>query len=79
MALQMKYFGMVAQTLGRTEEQRAVDGLADTEALRQRLIEECPDLADIPFKIAVDNTLAQTPMTLNDDMEIALLPPYAGG
>lgn len=79
MALQMKYFGMVAQALGRAEEQRAIDGLADTEALRQRLIEECPNLANIPFNIAVDCTLAQTPIALQDDMEIALLPPFAGG
>lgn len=79
MALHMKYFGMVAQALGRTEEERHIDGLTDTQALRERLIQEYPALSDIPFKIAVDSTLAQTPATLRDDMEIALLPPYAGG
>jgi molybdopterin converting factor small subunit len=38
-----------------------------------------PDLASIPFRIAVNNRFSPDDMPVNPEDTIALLPPFAGG
>jgi molybdopterin synthase sulfur carrier subunit len=55
------------------------DGLHTAGELKNRLLEMYPDLASIPFRIAVNNRFSPDDMPVNPEDTIALLPPFAGG
>jgi len=81
MRIRLLAFATAREALGATEvtfevpEGSTVDDLADL--LRQ----EYPDLAEIwsRLAIAVDGVLAQSHDLLDEDSEVALLPPVSGG
>jgi len=75
--LKLKYFGMIAEAINKSEEDFVFVGNLDLLTLQ--LEGEYPKLKDLNYKFAVNQTLVATNITLKENDEIALLPPFAGG
>ena len=78
MILKLKYFGMIAEAIGKTEESIDFSGktVADLDML---LKENTTKLNAMNYKFAINQVMATQDEVLNDNDEIALLPPFAGG
>ncbi len=79
MTIRMKYFGMIAEQTGVTEESISVVDGCSVEELREHLQKKYPFLKSINTKVAVNQTVALDDVVLAARDEIALLPPFAGG
>lgn len=78
MSIEVKYFGMIEELVGKPseiiEKQRFLNTASSNKDV---LVELYPQLKEISFQIAVDRSL-NTEVKENT-IEIALLPPFAGG
>ena len=77
MNLTIKYFGLLAEVTGRSEEnitfsEESLDQLLDS------LYFKYPELKSKDFQLAYNNEIVSKDTKLNDG-EIALLPPFSGG
>ncbi len=80
MTLSIKYFGMIAETIGKQEEKVEISSQQIAVALLvELLLKKYPDLNLKSFKIAVNQSIAENTAIINENDEIALLPPFAGG
>ena len=70
-------FGELADVIGKAAIE--IKTLVNTNELRQYLINEYPSLDKCHFQIAVNREQITSVKSLNNDDEIALLPPFAGG
>jgi len=75
--LKLKYFGLIAEAIHKSEEDFLL--VENLETLTLQLESEYPKLKDLNYKFAVNQTLVATNITLKENDEIALLPPFAGG
>ena len=78
MKLSIKYFGMIAETIGKNEEQFEFAGNLVLE-LDTFLKNKYTKLESINYKFAVNQSLKDGNELLKENDEIALLPPFAGG
>ncbi len=78
MILQLKYFGMIAEAVGKSEEQLEFTGNTVQE-LAVVLKESYPKLSELNYKFALNQTLVEQKEEISENDEIALLPPFAGG
>ena len=78
MTLIIKYFGMTAEASGKEEE---VDTLSysSVQDLREALVAKYPELGNVNYKVAANQTIVADDYLLTGNEEIALLPPFAGG
>lgn len=80
MTIKILYFGRLAETVGvRQAELDLTGGDALLETVRQQLISRHPALDDPTIRIAVNQTLANENLTINDGDELAFFPPVSGG
>lgn len=80
MNLKINYFGMIAEKTAVNKEELSLENkLLTVEKLNNVLHGKYPALKTINYKIAVNQTLADASLLLNENDEIALLPPFAGG
>ncbi|MCB0402265.1 MAG: MoaD/ThiS family protein [Flavobacteriales bacterium] len=75
MILKLNYFGQIAQMLHKEEE--VLDLPVTT--IRELKSYYAEKLQTIPFSVAVNQQLAGETDQLNENDEVALLPPFAGG
>jgi molybdopterin converting factor small subunit len=75
--LKLKYFGMIAEAVEKSDEEFSL--VKDIVALTAELELKYPKLKDLNYKFAINQTLIAENIALNDNDEIALLPPFAGG
>lgn len=78
MIVQVKYFGRIAELTGKSQEAVNLVG-ANSTALLALLNKQYPTLGNEVFHLAVDQKLVDSEIRLNEQSEIALLPPFAGG
>jgi molybdopterin synthase sulfur carrier subunit len=78
MKLNVKYFGMIAEWTGSSEQTVEFAGTSVQE-LKSQLEKEHPKLKGISFQVAVNQKIASDQQKLNENDELALLPPFAGG
>ena len=78
MKANIKYFGMIAEKIGKSEESVDLDEKNQSD-LRNYSVEEYPFLNEIDYQIAVNQTLTEVIDPKTEFVEIALLPPFAGG
>ena len=78
MILKLKYFGMIAEAIGKEEESLDFSGQTVAE-LNVLLKSNTAKLNTMNYKFAVNHSLVDDSKILNDNDEIALLPPFAGG
>jgi molybdopterin synthase sulfur carrier subunit len=70
-------FGQLAEII--TETEIDILGINTAGQLKNRLVEMYPQLAAIPFSLAVNNRLSNDDLPVNQEDSIALLPPFSGG
>lgn len=73
--LKLKYFGMIAEALNKEAEELDLDfeKVYEVESYFKS------KLNGINFKIAVNHNIVNAEYKLNNNDEVALLPPFAGG
>jgi len=74
----IKFFGMASEKAGCESIEMPVSGMTVKECTTQ-LLEKFPALQSIPFRLAVDKQLADDELRIPQHVEIAVLPPFAGG
>lgn len=80
MNLYLNYFGMIAEKTATTSEIVTINNPSfSVEELNKLLLDKYPALQEMSFKIAVNQNIAEPTVLLNENDEIALLPPFAGG
>ncbi|MBI2281368.1 MAG: MoaD/ThiS family protein [Bacteroidetes bacterium] len=71
---------MIAETIGKQEEKVEIFSQQISVALLvELLLKKYPNLNLKSFKIAVNQSVAENAALINENDEIALLPPFAGG
>ncbi len=76
MKANIKYFGMIAEKLNRESEiLEIVPGMN----LKAFIENKYPELKEMKFKIAINQELREEIKSGEEDLEIAVLPPFAGG
>ncbi|MDQ1161478.1 molybdopterin synthase sulfur carrier subunit [Chryseobacterium sp. SORGH_AS 447] len=68
-------FGKIAEITGKEFSIAA----SDTEALKEQLVVQFPQLADVKFAVAVNKKVTDENMALSNNDTVALMPPYSGG
>lgn len=76
--LSVRYFGMIAEAIGKSEEQLEITEKSVLE-LDAFLKNKYAKLEFINYKFAVNQSLVDGNKLLKENDEIALLPPFAGG
>jgi len=80
MRIKIKYFGLIAEAVGKGEEQIEVPNACTIEELERVLKEQQPVLLNKQFKVAINHSIIhQQGVELKATDELALLPPFAGG
>jgi molybdopterin converting factor subunit 1 len=81
MKIQVRYFAVFRERLGREEEALELDEGADVAAALALLGARHPAIAQLAgrFQIAVNQEMAPPSTPLHDGDELALIPPVAGG
>ncbi|MBI4931464.1 MAG: MoaD/ThiS family protein [Bacteroidetes bacterium] len=77
MSIQINLFGSLAEVVGKT--QLNINDVNDTEALKQKMLDDFPKLKNYQFVIAVSKQIIKENQLLNAGDVVALLPPFAGG
>lgn len=77
--IQIKYFGAVAEATQRTSENIENNGAGLQEILKELYSKY--QIGQIPLKIAVNHKIVKTEeeISIKENDEIAVLPPFAGG
>lgn len=77
--MEIKYFGVIAELAGKGQETLAKEVAVEEVALLRQFLEKKYDgLEKLSYQVSVNRKLVTTG-ALNDNDEIALLPPFSGG
>ena len=79
MKINLRYFGMVSEITEIGEETLDVDDSIEVNNLKTILITKYNLLDTISYKIAVNQSIKDDTTILNENDEVVLLPPFAGG
>ena len=79
MSIHVMYYGMLAEITGVADEAWLIDEHITVGQFRTRIGERYPGMRDKKFKVAVNKQIADDFMVMNNQAEVALLPPFAGG
>jgi sulfur-carrier protein len=70
-------FGQLRDITGGSSVE--MENVSDLRSLKSALQARFPKLAEAEYIIAVDKKIVHENLELEDNVEIALLPPYSGG
>jgi sulfur-carrier protein len=79
MKVNVKYFGMIADLTGKGSENLEIAGQGRSLDMRAMLLAKYPGLANMSWKLAVDQEIVEGSCDVHESSEIVLLPPFAGG
>ncbi|TKC01555.1 MoaD/ThiS family protein [Pedobacter cryotolerans] len=77
MEIEIISFGKIAEFLQNQELQ--LEGIVDTEQLREHLENKFPRLSSMKYKLAVNKKLVQVNTLINNNDSVAIMPPFSGG
>lgn len=77
MKIKVIAFGYIADILGKNPLE--LEDISDTDMLKSKLYAEYPDLKRREYKIAVNQQIISKDISLDENSEVVLLPPFAGG
>jgi len=75
--MNVKIFGQITEITGSASI--SVNGAEDTDALMKKMHKLYPSLSGSKYAIAVNKKIIRNNTALDDDSEVALLPPFSGG
>jgi molybdopterin synthase sulfur carrier subunit len=78
MKLTINYFGMIAEAVGSSKADFELHGKIVSD-LKNELGTTFPELLGMSYQIAVNQKLVSSETKINEQDEIAVLPPFAGG
>ena len=78
MILKVKYFGMIAEWIGSSEQSVDCNGSTVRE-LKEQLESQYPKLSGISYQVAISHKISSNDQVITEQDELALLPPFAGG
>lgn len=78
MKLNITYFGMIAEIVNCSTEIIEIDYVKSCN-FRHLIEEKYPKISKIEYKIAINQQIMDSIETNHNELEIALLPPFAGG
>lgn len=76
--IHIKYFGQIAEITAKANEHLSIE-TSSIDTIIQRLTNSYPGLASQEFNVAVDHTIVEKATIISKEVEMALLPPFAGG
>lgn len=80
MILTVKYFGAVADATQKKEESFRFENEENSlHSIQSQLEKRYPDIQNITYSFAINQSMAKGNETLKENDELALLPPFAGG
>lgn len=80
MIITVKYFGAIADVTGRQEEQIYFQSEDHSVKSFQSQLEKLyPEIQNRAYSFALNQSIAKGADLINDNDELALLPPFAGG
>ena len=79
MKIKVLYFAQIAEKTGVASEEFEFETSLESDDLIKVIFGKYPVLRNMTFKIAVDHHIINAPTALNQNSEVALLPPFAGG
>jgi len=80
MQIKLKYFGQIAEIMNSQESILILKkGKNSLFSIKDKLISEQPKLKEIDFKLALNASLVNEDIMLNNNDEISFFPPFAGG
>ena len=79
MKVTVKYFGMVADTAKCQEEVFDIENGFSITDLKVLIEKKYPEIIAVVYSVALNKKLLLSDVILNENDEIALLPPFAGG
>jgi len=77
MKIKVIAFGYIADILGKGELE--LEDVSNTDLLKSTLYTKYPDLRKREYKIAVNQQIISDNILLDENSEVVLLPPFAGG
>lgn len=75
--MEIKAFGQLTDIFEK--ETFSIESVKDLNELKEKLIKSYPALSQKTFVIAVNKQIIHNNVSLNEDAEVALLPPFSGG
>ena len=79
MKVKVLYFAQVAEKVGISAEEVEITEGANSDDLLQLLAQKYPVIEGLTFNLAVNQSLIRDSVPLSNNVEVALLPPFAGG
>ena len=79
MSIHVMYFGMLAEITGQASEAWSINDNLTVGKFRAQIWEKYPAMREKKFKIAVNKQISDDFLSIPEQAEIALLPPFAGG
>ena len=80
MTITVKYFGIIADFTKKKEEEFHLDETLNTiQSLQSHLEKVYPEIKNTAYSFALNQKMTNQDATLQNQDEIALLPPFAGG
>lgn len=76
--IHIKYFGQIAEITTKSSEYLNIE-TSNVETIINQLSKSYPALASQDFNVAVDHKIVENKTEISRDVELALLPPFAGG
>lgn len=78
MRVTLKYFGMIAESVGKSEEVLELDSDTSVQQLKDQQVQKYKMKDPEAVQIAINQDL-NSDIKLKDGDEVAFLPPFAGG
>ena len=80
MKITLKYFGIIAEIMDTEKETITIDSNSITiEDLKSILNKKNSSINEQEYKIAINHSIADHNITINNNDVISLLPPFSGG
>ena len=77
MKIKVIAFGCLTDILGK--DMMELEDVSNTDLLKSKLYAKYPDLKRRKYKIAVNQQIISEDISLDENSEVVLLPPFAGG
>jgi molybdopterin converting factor small subunit len=77
MKIKVIAFGYLTDILGKNPLE--LEDVSNTDLLKNKLCDKYPDLKKREYKIAVNQQIISENLSLDENSEVVLLPPFAGG
>ena len=79
MTYNVLYFGMIAEALTKHKETLHFENTVNVREFREFIKKQYSKLDNMSFQLAINKKITPEETTIEDNSEIAILPPFAGG